>query len=107
LNRLLSGRGLGGGEVLSGRGLGDGDGLLVGDGDGLLLGDGDGVLDEDGVLDGDGLLVGDGVPPPVVTGVSSLSGLSYGYTSQATPSSSASRVLGSLGSRLNSACASA
>jgi hypothetical protein len=91
---------------LGGSGLGDADALL--DGDALVVGG--------GVLGG-GLVVGGGVVivveggllPPAPTGVLSLAGLSYGYTSQATPEVPSEAVpigpsnpLGPLGSRLSS-----
>ncbi len=107
---------------LGGCGVGDAEALL--DGDALLLRGGvlvRGVLAGGGVLVG-GLLVGGGVVIvvegglllPTSTGVSSLAGSSYGYTSHATPEVPSEAVpigpsnpLGSLGSRLSSDCASA
>jgi hypothetical protein len=68
----------------------------------------------DALPEADALLLADALTPLMSTGVSSLAGLSYGYTSQATPEVPSEAVpigpsnpLGSLGSRLSSACASA
>jgi hypothetical protein len=100
LNRSLGGCGVGDAEALLG-----GDALLLRGGvlgGGLVVGGGVVIVVEGGLL------------PPVPTGVSSLAGSSYGYTSQATPEVPSEAVpigpsnpLGSLGSRLSSACASA
>jgi hypothetical protein len=91
-------------------------GVLVG---GLLLGGGvrmvlSGGMLADALLKADALLLADTLPLPTSTGVSSLAGSPYGYTSQATPAVPSEAVpigpsnpLGSLGSRLSSACASA
>jgi hypothetical protein len=86
---VVGGGVLEGGEVM----------VIVG---GLVVGGGDVIVVEGGLL------------PPTSTGVSSLAGLSYGYTSQATPEVPSEAVpigpsnpLGSLGTRLSSACASA
>jgi hypothetical protein len=132
LNRSLGGCGVGDAEALLGA-----DALLLLAGllrDGVLVG---GLLAGGRVLVG-GLLVGGGVEmvlsggmladalleagalplaealPLTSTGVSSLAGSLYGYTSQATPAVPSEAVpigpsnpLGSLGSRLSSACASA
>jgi hypothetical protein len=105
--------------------LGDADALLGGDalvvgggvlGGGLLAGGGVVMVVEGGLLVGGGvvIVVEGGLLPPAPTGVSSLAGLSYGYTSQATPDVPSeavpigpSKPLGSLGSRRSSACASA
>jgi hypothetical protein len=126
LNRSLGGCGVGDAEALLGgdavlfrAGLLRGGvlvgGVLVGE---LLVGGGVGMVLSGGILD-DVLLEADALPlaealPPTSTGVSSLAGLSYGYTSQATPEVPSEAVpigpsnpLGSLGSRLSSACASA
>jgi hypothetical protein len=111
LNRSLGGCGVGDADALPG-----GDALVVGGGvlgGGLLVGGG--VLGR-GLLIGGGvtIVVEGGLPPPTSTGVSSLAGSSYGYTSHATPEVPSEGVpigpshpLGSEGSRLNSACASA
>jgi hypothetical protein len=133
LNRSLGGCGVGDAEALLGAdtllllagllrggvlvgGLLAGGGVLVG---GLLVGGGVGIVLSggmlaDALLEGDALLLADALPPPTSTGVSSLAGSSYGYTSQATPEVPSEAVpigpsnpLGSLGSRLSSACASA
>jgi hypothetical protein len=97
------------GEVLES--LSEVDGLLVGGGVGMVL---SGGMLTDALLEADALLLADTLPPPTSTGVSSLAGLSYGYTSQATPEVPSEAVpigpsnpLRSLGSRLSSACASA
>jgi hypothetical protein len=95
------------------RGVLAGGGVLVG---GLLVGGGVVMIVVGGLLVGGGvvIVVEGGLLPPTSTGVSSLAGLSYGYTSQATPEVPSEAVpigpsnpLGSLGSRLSSACASA
>src|SRR5215218_8074500 len=85
--------------------------LLVGGGVGMVL---SGGLLADALLEAEALLLADALPPPTSTGVSSLAGSLYGYTSQATPEVSSEAIpigpsnpLGSLGSRLSSACASA
>jgi hypothetical protein len=125
LNRSLGGCGVGdadallggdalvvGGGVLGG-GLLAGGGVLVG---GMLFGGGVAMVVEGGLLVGGGvvMVVAGGLLPPTSTGASSLAGSSYGYTSQATPEVPSEAVpigpsnpLGSLGSRLSSACASA
>lgn len=108
-----------------GCGEGDADALLGGDalllrggvlGGGLLVGGGDVIVVEGGLVVRGGvvIVVEGGLPPPTSTGVSSLAGSSYGYTSHATPEVPSEGVpigpshpLGSEGSRLNSACASA
>ena len=110
LNRSLGGCGVGdavallGGDALLLRGGVSGGGLVGGGvlGGGLVVGGGEVIVVEGGLLS------------PAPTGVSSLAGLSYGYTSQATPEVPSEAVpigpsnpLGSLGSRLSSACASA
>jgi hypothetical protein len=66
------------------RGVLAGGGVLVG---GLLAGGGVVMVVEGGLLVGGGvvIVVEGGLLPPTSTGVSSLAGLSYGYTSQATP----------------------
>jgi hypothetical protein len=112
-DRLLLRGGLG--LVLSGGVfLGGGVGIVLSDG--LLVGGGVVMVVEGGLLAGGGvvIVVEGGLPPPTSTGVSSLAGSSYGYTSQATPEVPSEAVpigpsnpLGSLGSRLSSACASA
>jgi len=139
LNRSLGGCGLGDAEALLGadamllralllRGGVFVDGLLAGGGvsvGGLLVGGGVGMVFEGGILAdalleavallvADALLLADALPLPTSTGVSSLAGSPYGYTSQATPAVPSEAVpigpsnpLGSLGSRLSSACASA
>ena len=68
----------------------------------------------DALLEADALLLADALPLPTSTGVLSLAGSLYGYTSQATPEVPSEAVpigpsnpLGSEGSRLSSACASA
>jgi hypothetical protein len=115
---VLVGGLLAGGSVLLG-------GLLVGGGVGMVLEGGllvdggvgrvleDGML-ADALLEADALLLAEALPLPTSTGVSSLAGSLYGYTSQATPAVPSEAVpigpsnpLGSLGSRLSSACASA
>jgi hypothetical protein len=85
--------------------------LLVGGGVGMVL---SGGMLADALLEADALLLAEALPPPTSTGVSSLAGSLYGYTSQATPEVPSEAVpigpsnpLGSLGSRLSSACASA
>jgi hypothetical protein len=109
-------------------GVGDADALLGGDrlllrgavglflSGGVFLGRGEGMVFSDGLLVGGGvvMVVEGGLLPPTSTGVSSLAGSSYGYTSQATPEVPSEAVpigpsnpLGSEGSRLSSACASA
>jgi hypothetical protein len=122
LNKSLGGCGVGDAEALLGA-----DALLVRAGllrGGVLVG---GLLAGGGVFVG-GLLVGGGVmivvegvkvveggllaslPTAAATGVSSLAGSSYCVVSQAIPSSgpsSSSNTLGSLGSSLSAACASA
>jgi hypothetical protein len=100
LNRSRGGCGVGDAVALLG-----GDALLLRggvSGGGLVVGGGDVIVVEGGLLS------------PPSTGVSSLAGSSYGYTSQATPAVPSEAVpigpsnpLGSLGSRLSSACASA
>ena len=132
LNRSLGGCGVGDAEALLRAGalllrtlllrggvLGDGllaGGVLVG---GLLVGGGVGMVLSGGMLaeallEAGALLLADALPLPMSTGVSSLAGSLYGYTSQATPAVPSEAVpirpsnpLGSLGSRLSSACASA
>jgi len=132
LNRSLGGCGVGDAEallradalllrtlLLRGGVLGDGllaGGVLVG---GLLVGGGVGMVLSGGMLaeallEAGALLLADALPLPMSTGVSSLAGSLYGYTSQATPAVPSEAVpirpsnpLGSLGSRLSSACASA
>jgi hypothetical protein len=128
LNRSLGGCGLGDAEALLGAdalllrggvlvgGLLAGGGVLVG---GLLVGGGVGMVLEggmlaDALLEADALLLAEALPPPTPTGVSSLAGSSYGYTAQAKPEVPSEAVpigpsnpLGSEGSRLSSACASA
>ena len=128
LNRFLGGCGVGDADALLGAdalllrggvlvgGLLAGGGVLVG---GLLVGGGVGMVLEggmvaDALLEADALLLADALPPLMSTGVSSLAGSSYGYTSQATPEVPSEAVpigpsnpLGSEGSRLSSACASA
>ena len=85
-------------------------------GGGLLVGGGVVMVVEGGLVVGGGvvIVVEGGLLPPTSTGVSSLAGSSYGYTSQATPEVPSDAVpigpsnpLGSEGSRLSSACASA
>jgi len=93
------------------------DGLLVGGGVGMVLEGGmlaDALLEAVALLVADALLLADALPLPTSTGVSSLAGSPYGYTSQATPAVPSEAVpigpsnpLGSEGSRLSSACASA
>jgi hypothetical protein len=139
LNRSLGGCGVGDAEALLGgdalllragllRGgvlagallAGDGvlvGGLLTGDGVGMVLSGGmlaDALLEADALLLAEALLLADALPLPTTTGVSSLAGSLYGYTSQATPAVPSEAVpigpsnpLGSEGSRLSSACASA
>jgi hypothetical protein len=112
LNRSLGGSGLGDADALLG-----GDASVVGGvlGGGLLVGGGEVIVVEGGLVVGGGVvIVVEGGLPAAPTGVSSLAGLSYGYTSQATPEVPSEAVpiglsnpLGSLGSRLSSACASA
>ena len=87
------------------------DGLLVGGGVGIVL---SGGMLADALLEADALLLAEALTPLMSTGVSSLAGSSYGYTSQATPEVPSEAVpigpsnpLGSEGSRLSSACASA
>jgi len=128
LNRSLGGCGVGDAEALLGGdrlllrggvlegGLLAGGGVLVG---GVLVGGGVGMVLEggmlaDALLEADALLLADALPPLTSTGVSSLAGSSYGYTSQARPEVPSEAVpigpsnpLGSEGSRLSSACASA
>ena len=125
LNRSLGGCGVGDADALLGGdalllrggvlvgGLLAGGGVLVG---GVLFGGGVVMVVEGGLLVGGGvvMVVEGGLLPPTSTGVSSVAGLSYGYTSQATPEVPSEAVpigpsnpLGSLGSRLSSACASA
>ena len=118
LNRSLGGCGLGDAEALLGAdalllrggvlvgGLLAGGGVLV---DGLLVGGGVGIVLSggmlaDALLEADALLLADALPPLMSTGVSSLAGSSYGYTSQATPAVPSEAVpigpsnpLGSLG----------
>ena len=132
-NRFLGGCGVGDAEALLGadalllrtlllRGGVLGDGLLAGGGvlvDGLLVGGGVGIVLSggmlaDALLEAEALLLADALPPPTSTGVSSLAGSLYGYTSQATPAVPSEAVpigpsnpLGSVGLRLSSACASA
>jgi hypothetical protein len=96
----VSGGGVVGGGVLGGGVVGGGVALVVVGG--LVVGGGVVIVVEGGLL------------PSTPTGVSSLAGSSYGYTSQATPEVPSEAVpigpsnpLGSLGSRLSSACASA
>ena len=120
LNRSLGGCGVGDAEALLG-----GDSLLLRGGvlvggllaggvlvGGLLVGGGVGMVLSGGML-ADALLLAMALPLPTSTGVSSLAGSSYGYTSQATPDVPSEAVpigpsnpLGSLGSRLSSDCAS-
>ena len=133
LNRSLGGCGLGDAETLLGgdalllrAGLVRGGvlvggvlvgGLLVGDGVGMVLEGGmlaDALLEAVALLLADALLLAEALPLPTSTGVSSLAGSLYGYTSQATPAVPSevvpigpSNALGSLGSRLRYACASA
>ena len=114
MNKSLGGCGVGDADALLG-----GDVLLVGGGvlgGGLLAGGGVVMVVEGGLLVGGGvvIVVEGGLLSPTSTGVSSLAGLSYGYTSHATPEVPSEAVpigpsnpLGSLGSRLSSACASA
>jgi hypothetical protein len=126
LNRSLGGCGLGDADALLGGdrlllrggvlvgGLLAGGGVLVG---GLLVGGGVGMVLEggmlaDALLEADALLLADALPLPTAaaTGVTSLAGSSYCVVSQAIPSSgpsSSSNTLGSLGSALSAACASA
>jgi len=126
LNRSLGGCGLGDaaallgadallvrGGVLAGGLLAGGvlvGGLLVGGGVGMVL---SGGMLADALLEAEALLLAEALPP-TSTGVSSLAGSLYGYTSQATPEVPSEAVpigpsnpLGSEGSRLSSACASA
>ena len=98
------------GGLLAGGGVFVG-GLLVGGGVRMVL---SGGMLADALLKADALLLADTLPLPTSTGVSSLAGSLYGYTSQATPEVPSEAVpigpsnpLGSLGSRLSSACASA
>ena len=128
MNRSLGGSGLGDADALLG-----GDASVVGGG--LLMVVGGGLVVGGGVLGGGlsvgggvmivvagGLAVGGGVvivveggllaplPTAAATGTSSLAGSAYCVVSQATPSSgpgSSSNSLGSLGSSLSAACASA
>ena len=90
-----------------------GDALVVGGGvlgGGLVVGGGIVIVVEGGLVGGGVVMVVEGgLLPPAPTGVSSLAGLSYGYTSQAmreVPSEAVpigpSNPLGSLGSRLSS-----
>jgi hypothetical protein len=101
-----------GGGVLGG-GLLAGGGVLVG---GMLFGGGVAMVVEGGVLVGGGVVIvvegGLLAPSPTAsaTGTSSLAGSAYCVVSQAIPSSgpgSSSSTLGSLGSSLSAACASA
>jgi hypothetical protein len=114
---VLVGGLLAGGSVLAGGGVGIvlSGGLLVDGGVERVL---EGGMLADALLEADALLLADAladaVPPPMSTGVSSLAGSLYGYTSQATPAVPSEAVpigpsnpLGSEGSRLSSACASA
>ena len=85
--------------------------MLVGGGVGMVL---EGGMLADALLEADALLLAEALTPLMSTGVSSLAGSSYGYTSQATPEVPSEAVpigpsnpLGSEGSRLSSACASA
>jgi hypothetical protein len=85
--------------------------LLVGGGVGMVF---EGGMLADALLEADALLLADTLTPLMSTGVSSLAGSSYGYTSQATPAVPSEAVpigpsnpLGSEGSRLSSAWASA
>ena len=128
MNRSLGGCGVGDADALLGGdrlllrggvlvgGLLAGGGVLVG---GVLFGGGvamvlSGEMLADALLEADALLLAGALTPLISTGVSSLAGSSYGYTSQATPEVPSEAVpigpsnpLGSLGSRLSSACASA
>ena len=121
LNRSLGGCGLGDAEALLGAdalllrggvlvgGLLAGGGVLV---DGLLVGGGVGIVLSggmlaDALLEADALLLAEALRPPTSTGVSSLAGSLYGYTSQATPAVPSEAVpigpsnpLGSLGHAL-------
>jgi hypothetical protein len=116
----VSGGGLVGGGVSGGGLVGDGvlGGEVVGDGvlGGGVVGGGVALVVVGGLVVGGGvvMVVEGGLLPSTPTGVSSLAGSSYGYTSQATPEVPSEAVpigpsnpLGSLGSRLSSACASA
>jgi hypothetical protein len=101
---VLVGGLLAGGRVLVG-------GLLVGGGVGMVL---SGGMLADALLEADALPLAEALLPLTSTGVSSLAGSLYGYTSQATPEVPSEAVpigpsnpLGSEGSRLSSACASA
>jgi hypothetical protein len=91
--------------------VGGGVGMVL---DGVLLVGGGPVMVVVGGLLAGGLPDAGALPVPISTGVSSLAGSAYGYTSQATPEVPSEAVpigpsnpLGSLGSRLSSACASA
>jgi hypothetical protein len=104
LRGVLVGGLLAGGGVLVGR-------VLVGGGVGMVL---EGGMLADALPEADALLLAEALTPLMSTGVSSLAGSSYGYTSQATPEVPSEAVpigpsnpLGSEGSRLSSACASA
>jgi len=62
-------------------------GLLVGGGVGMVLSGGmlaEALLEAVALLVADALLLAEALPLPTSTGVSSLAGSSYGYTSQAT-----------------------
>jgi hypothetical protein len=90
-----------GGGVLGG-GLGVGGGVVMVVVGGLVVGGGDVMVVEGGLLAP--------LPTAAATGVSSLAGSAYCVVSQAIPSSgpsSSSNTLGSLGSSLSAACASA
>ena len=125
MNRSLGGSGLGDADALLG---GDasvvgggvlGGGLLVGCGvlgGGLVVGGGEVIVVEGGMVVGGGVVIvvegGLLAPSPTApaTGTSSLAGSGYCVVSQAIPSSgpgSSSSTLGSLGSSLSAACASA
>ena len=56
--------------------------MLVGGGVGMVL---EGGMLADALLEADALLLAEALTPLMSTGVSSLAGSSYGYTSQATP----------------------
>ena len=110
---VLVGGLLAGGSVLVGGGVGIvlSGGLLVGGEVGRVL---EGGMLADALLEADALLLAEALPLPTSTGVSSLAGSLYGYTSHATPAVPSEAVpigpsnpLGSEGSRLSSACASA
>ena len=122
LNRSLGGCGVGDAEALLAgdavlllagllRGGVLAGGLLAGGGVGMVL---PGGMLADALLEADALPLAEALPLLTSTGVSSLAGSLYGYTSQATPAVPSEAVpigpsnpLGSVGSRLSSACASA